>query len=86
MDVDQRQSGTEKRVTFAPDVKSDASPSTSLPEAAEPKLSERVSGPIGQLEVYRSGSVRMRLTNDILLDVLACSLFITISFKSLTAF
>jgi len=64
-------------VTFAPDVRSDASSSraasaSGVPETTEPKVAERVSGAIGQLEVYRSGAVKMRLTNDILLDV-TCS-------------
>ena len=72
MDVDQRPNKTEKKVTFAPDVKQDASSSQAtpvLPETTEPISSRHVSGAIGQLEVYRSGAVKMRLANDILLDV-----------------
>lgn len=74
MDVDQPRPPTEKKVTFAPDVRSDASSSqaasaSGAPETTEPRVSERVSGAIGQLEVYRSGAVKMRLKNDILLDV-----------------
>ena len=73
MDVDQPPPATEKKVTFAVDVKPEASSSQQAsvaPEVTVPKASERVSGAIGQLEVYRSGAVKMRLTNDILLDVL----------------
>ena len=72
MDVDHRPNKTEKKVTFAPDVKLDASSSQAmpvLPETAEAAPYEHVSGAIGQLEVYRSGAVKMRLANDILLDV-----------------
>jgi DNA-directed RNA polymerase III subunit RPC4 len=74
MDIDPRPNTTEKKVTFAPDAKSDASSSratSDLPETIQAKVSERVSGAIGQLEVYRSGAVKMRLANDILLDVLS---------------
>ena len=59
-----------KKVTFTAGTKLDAS--ASLPSAApsEPKEVERISGAIGQLEIYRSGVVKIRLGNDILLNVI----------------
>ncbi len=62
----------EKKVTFAPDVKSEAPTalkSSSVIAEPKPKPTEPVDGLIGQLEVYRSGAVKMRLANNILLDV-----------------
>lgn len=58
-----------KKVSFTADTKPDAS--SSLPSVApsEPKKVERISGIIGQLEIYRSGAVKIRLANDILLNV-----------------
>ena len=58
-----------KKVSFTADTKTDAS--SKLPSAApsEPKKVERISGLIGQLEIYRSGTVKIRLANDILLNV-----------------
>jgi DNA-directed RNA polymerase III subunit RPC4 len=80
MDVDQPPPATEKKVTFAADVKPEASTSQAsvVPEVTGPKVSERVSGAIGRLEVYRSGAVKMRLTNNILLDVLVPSASVTL--------
>ena len=54
-----------KKVSFTADTKLD--PSSSLP--SEPKKVERIAGIIGQLEIYRSGAVKIRLANDILLNV-----------------
>ncbi|KAE9406994.1 hypothetical protein BT96DRAFT_874956 [Gymnopus androsaceus JB14] len=60
-----------KKVSFATDVKSEvevqASSSQGTSTAAETK--EEVDGMIGHLEIYRSGAVKMRLANGILLDV-----------------
>jgi DNA-directed RNA polymerase III subunit RPC4 len=55
-----------KRVSFSEDTK----PPASAPEDVdEEKLPAHVDGVIGQLEIYQSGAVKMRLANDILLDV-----------------
>ncbi|KAK7030754.1 RNA polymerase III RPC4-domain-containing protein [Favolaschia claudopus] len=67
-----------KRVSFADDVKPPDSSrgSTAPPDAdAPPKKPERtvIDGLIGTLEVYRSGAVKMRLHNGILLDVTAAT-------------
>lgn len=58
-----------KKVSFTADTKLD--PSSSLPSVApsEPKKVEPIAGVIGQLEIYRSGAVKIRLANDILLNV-----------------
>ena len=56
----------EKKVSFSADTKLDAS--SSLPVPSEPKV-ERISGAIGRLEIYRSGTVKIRLPNGILLNV-----------------
>lgn len=60
-----------KKVTFAPDTKPSLTPGSSRPSTTppEPVQEEPVDGVIGQLEVYRSGAVKIRLTNGILLDV-----------------
>jgi len=60
---------TTKQVSFAPDVKdSDAAGSGSNVPADSPST-RPLDGVIGQLEVYRSGAIRMRLPNGMLLDV-----------------
>ncbi|KAF9556662.1 hypothetical protein CPC08DRAFT_694206 [Agrocybe pediades] len=65
-----------KKVTFAPNVKLDPAPApeastpSSMPVEAEPTA---IDGVIGQLEVYRSGAVKIRLSNGILLDVNAAT-------------
>jgi DNA-directed RNA polymerase III subunit RPC4 len=56
-----------KKVSFTADTKLDAS--SSLPAPSEPKKVELISGVIGRLEIYRSGTVKIRLANDILLNV-----------------
>jgi len=67
-----------KRVTFADDVKPGSLPGSSRgsmappedPVAVKPEESSVTDGIIGSLEVYRSGAVKMRLQNGILLDVI----------------
>jgi DNA-directed RNA polymerase III subunit RPC4 len=65
--------GTPKRVSFSADTK---------PPAAEPedvdkeKPPAHVDGKIGQLEIYQSGAVKMRLANGILLDVTCHFIFV----------
>ena len=55
-----------KRVSFSDDTK----PPAPIPEDVdEEKPPAHVDGVIGQLEIYESGAVKMRLANDILLDV-----------------
>ena len=68
-DLDQIPEVGGKKVSFTADTKLDAS--SSLPSAApsEPKKVEHISGLIGQLEIYRSGTVKIRFANDILLNV-----------------
>lgn len=64
-----------KKVSFAPDTKPAATPGSSRPSTAppEPAKEEPVDGVIGQLEVYKSGAVKIRLTNGTLLDVNAAT-------------
>ena len=55
-----------KRVSFSADTK----PPAPVPEDVDKeKPPAHVDGVIGQLEIYRSGAVKMRLANGILLDV-----------------
>ncbi|KAF8892109.1 RNA polymerase III RPC4-domain-containing protein [Infundibulicybe gibba] len=67
------ESGTGKKVSFAGDAKPEAS--TSKPREVESKtdIATHVDGIIGQLEIYSSGAVKMRLANGILLDVNAAT-------------
>lgn len=80
MDVDTPDSRAletkQRKVSFAADVKPPApvtaSSSAATADGDDPSAqqdSPKVDGIIGQLEVYRSGAVRMRLGNDILLNV-----------------
>ncbi|KAJ7504555.1 RNA polymerase III RPC4-domain-containing protein [Mycena galericulata] len=67
-----------KRVSFADDVKPGSEPGSSRgsmapPEAPKPEENPVIDGIIGSLEVYRSGAVKMRLKNGILLDVTAAT-------------
>ena len=80
---DSKAEGSEKgkKVTFAPDVKPASGPSTpsttpapdgvktedsnAMASKAEPELD----GVIGKLEIYQSGTVKIRLNNGILFDV-----------------
>ncbi len=55
-----------KRVSFSADTK----PPAAMPEDVDKeKPPAHVDGRIGQLEIYQSGAVKMRLANGILLDV-----------------
>jgi DNA-directed RNA polymerase III subunit RPC4 len=57
-----------KRVSFSADTKPPAP--ASVPEDVDKeKPPAHVDGKIGQLEIYQSGAVKMRLANGILLDV-----------------
>jgi len=59
-----------KRVSFSADTK----PPASVPEDVDKdQPPPHVDGVIGQLEVYKSGAVKMRLANGILLDVTAAT-------------
>lgn len=68
-----------KRVSFADDAKPGSLPGSSrgsmvppeTPVAEKPEENSVVDGIIGSLEVYRSGAVKMRLQNGILLDVIS---------------
>ncbi|OBZ73777.1 hypothetical protein A0H81_06054 [Grifola frondosa] len=68
-----------KKVTFAQDTKPPAAstpgpPAGGIQSKAEEKQEDpKVDGIIGQLEVYESGTVKMRFGNDILLDVTAAT-------------
>lgn len=55
----------QRKVSFAADAKP---PGPAGPQA-ETKEQPKVDGVIGQLEVYRSGAIKMRLCNDIVMDV-----------------
>ncbi|KAG6889961.1 hypothetical protein C0992_003441 [Termitomyces sp. T32_za158] len=63
---------TSKKVAFSDTVKSEPGPS-SAPSAEAKPAQPKVDGVIGRLEVYRSGAVKMRLANGILLDVTAAT-------------
>ncbi|KAI0793894.1 RNA polymerase III RPC4-domain-containing protein [Fomes fomentarius] len=60
-----------KKVTFADDTKPPAADATISAETAavEPKLD----GVVGQLEIYESGAVKLRMQNGILMDVTAAT-------------
>lgn len=65
---------TGKKVSFAADVKPDITPGSSrtasvVPSEVESAKAAPLDGVIGQLEVYKSGAVKIRLANGILLDV-----------------
>jgi DNA-directed RNA polymerase III subunit RPC4 len=64
---------TGKKVSFAPDAKPDiaslSSRTPSVVPSEEAKEAAPIDGVIGQLEVYKSGAVKIRLANGILLDV-----------------
>ena len=53
-----------KSVSFAPETK----PPAPVPEI-QPKDDEPLDGIVGQLEIYKSGAVKMRLGHGIVLDV-----------------
>ncbi|KZT65653.1 hypothetical protein DAEQUDRAFT_676506 [Daedalea quercina L-15889] len=58
----------ERKVTFAPDTKPPAQADGRARDAAP-----KADGVIGQLEIYASGAVKMRLANGILMDVAAAT-------------
>ncbi|KAG6815798.1 hypothetical protein H0H87_011242 [Tephrocybe sp. NHM501043] len=70
-DVPMADAGAGKKVAFTNPVKAEGGPAKALGEVevAPPK----VEGVIGNLEVYRSGVVKMRLANGIVLDVMAAT-------------
>ena len=55
-----------KKVTFAEDTKPPANGAESLEKAGE---NTKLDGVAGQLEIYESGAVKMRLKNGIVMDV-----------------
>ncbi|KAF9457529.1 RNA polymerase III RPC4-domain-containing protein [Collybia nuda] len=61
-----------KKVAFAKDAKSEPGTAQKADGVKEEELL-KVDGIIGQLETYRSGAVKMRLANGILLDVTAAT-------------
>lgn len=63
-----------RRVKFAADVKPEADPSSAPPAAAGVPAESKLDGNIGNLEIYASGAVKMRLHNGILLDVSVVSI------------
>ncbi|KAF8957445.1 RNA polymerase III RPC4-domain-containing protein [Flammula alnicola] len=75
MDIDPGPEITGKKVSFAADVKQDTATSSTTPSTvpSEPNKAEPIDGVIGQLEVYKSGAVKIRLANGILLDVNAAT-------------
>lgn len=73
MDVDVVPDAT-KKVSFAPDVKPELTPASSrtasvVPSEVEATKAVPLDGVIGRLEVYKSGAVKIRLADGILLDV-----------------
>ncbi|TFY75021.1 hypothetical protein EWM64_g8990, partial [Hericium alpestre] len=59
-----------KRVSFTTDTKPPAPGSAARPESVDKdEPPEHVDGVIGQLEIYRSGAAKMRLSNGIVMDV-----------------
>ncbi|KAJ8094759.1 hypothetical protein PM082_010765 [Marasmius tenuissimus] len=66
-DSDPSTSNPAKKVSFAPDVKPEQQQQES--EQKKQEAEHTVDGLIGRLEIYKSGAVKMRLANGILLDV-----------------
>ncbi|KAF9268993.1 hypothetical protein L218DRAFT_953555 [Marasmius fiardii PR-910] len=62
---------TPKKVSFASDVKPEKPDPSDSKKNQEQGSEQSLDGIIGRLEVYRSGAVKMRLANGILLDVAA---------------
>lgn len=58
-----------KTVTFSDDTKPPAPPATGADAEGDRAIEEKIDGAIGQLEVYQSGAVKMRLSNGLVLDV-----------------
>jgi len=62
-----------KKVSFVSDVKPTPDSSRTASTAPPDPQSQTIDGNIGQLELYRSGAVKIRLGNGMLLDVNAAS-------------
>ncbi|EIW58634.1 uncharacterized protein TRAVEDRAFT_37496 [Trametes versicolor FP-101664 SS1] len=68
-----------KKVTFAEDTKPPAPAATAAPAAGASSAADKtegqpkVDGVVGQLEIYESGAVKLRLPNGILMDVTAAT-------------
>ncbi|KAH9924784.1 RNA polymerase III RPC4-domain-containing protein [Fomitopsis serialis] len=71
--ADTAETGGERKVTFAPDTKPAAPAQGAKPDDKAKDADQKVDGIIGQLEVYASGAVKMRLANGILMDVTAAT-------------
>lgn len=75
-DVAMGDTGGGKKVKFAEDTKPPASGASTPSGATTPQVKKepaedeaKISGMVGQMEIYESGTVKMRLGNGILLDV-----------------
>ncbi len=77
-------SGTSK-VRFAEDTKP-AAPGAPQVKQEESAADAKVDGVIGQLEVYKSGAVKMRLGNGIVMDVSFRYIILLLENKLITAF
>ncbi|KIL69493.1 hypothetical protein M378DRAFT_157757 [Amanita muscaria Koide BX008] len=73
--VNPKHDGMSRKVTFALDTKPPTVPTpstsstTGTEQPSESKASEAVDGVIGQLELYRNGTIRIRMPNGILFDM-----------------
>lgn len=56
-------------MTFSDDTKPPASAPDVKQEASDENANQKLDGVVGQLEVYASGAVKMRLANGIVMDV-----------------
>ncbi|KAI0820807.1 RNA polymerase III RPC4-domain-containing protein [Trametes gibbosa] len=64
---------TSKKVTFADDTKPPAAAGVSALPSEKSDEQPKLDGVVGQLEIYESGTVKLRLGNGILLDVAAAT-------------
>ncbi|TFY53925.1 hypothetical protein EVJ58_g9171 [Rhodofomes roseus] len=65
--------GGDRKVTFAPDTKPPAPAQGTKPGERAKEADQKIDGLVGQLEVYASGAVKMRLANGIVMDVTAAT-------------
>jgi DNA-directed RNA polymerase III subunit RPC4 len=83
MSVDEPPSDSRPRkVSFAADTKPpgpSGDPAGASTDAEQAKDTPKIDGVIGQLEVYRSGAVKMRLSNGILMDVRLILIYFLVS-------
>lgn len=85
MSIDEPPSDSRPRkVSFAADTKppgpsGDLAGASTGPDADQAKDTPKIDGVIGQLEVYRSGAVKMRLSNGILMDVRLILIYLLVS-------